>query len=95
MPTPEASAAGSRPSAATSAVIMIGRRRITALAGATLAGQATYVLGGLLAAGAPVASLRALAHAPGFAVSRLRILGRVARWLSRRTSFVNRKERSR
>jgi len=57
---------------------LLGWRRTTALAGATLAGQATYVLGGLLAAGAPVASLRALAHAPGFAVSRLRILGRVA-----------------
>ena len=33
---------------------------------------------GLLAAGAPAASLRALVHAPGFAVARLRILTRVA-----------------
>ncbi len=57
---------------------LVGRRRTAALAALTLASQATYVLGGLLAAGAPPASLRALAHAPGFALARLRILGRVA-----------------
>jgi 1,2-diacylglycerol 3-beta-glucosyltransferase len=57
---------------------VLGRRRTAALAAATLTGQAGYVLGGLLAAGAPPASLRALVHAPGFALARLRILGRVA-----------------
>lgn len=56
----------------------LGRRRLAALAGATLAAQATYVLGGLLVAGAPPASLRALAHVPGFVCARLRVLGRVA-----------------
>ena len=54
------------------------RRRIVVLAAATLAGQAIYVVGGLAAAGAPAASLRALAYAPAFVVGRLRVLGRVA-----------------
>ena len=57
---------------------LMGRRRTAALAGATLAAQAAYVFAGLLAAGAPAASLHALVHAPGFAVARLRILTRVA-----------------
>ena len=57
---------------------LLGRRRTAALAGATLAAQAAYVFAGALAAGASAASLRALVHAPGFAVARLRILTRVA-----------------
>jgi 1,2-diacylglycerol 3-beta-glucosyltransferase len=61
-----------------SASALLGRRRTAALAAATLAAQAGYVLGGLLAAGAPPASLRALVHAPRFALSRLHILARVA-----------------
>jgi 1,2-diacylglycerol 3-beta-glucosyltransferase len=61
-----------------SASAVLGRRRTAALAALTLAGQAGYVVGGLLAAGAPLTSLRALLHAPGFALARLRILGRVA-----------------
>jgi hypothetical protein len=69
-------AAGSLGLGAVSAVLR--RRRTAQLAAATLAAQAAYVFGGLLAAGAPVASMRALVHAPGFALSRLRILGRVA-----------------
>ena len=56
----------------------VGRPRAAALAAATLGGQAAYVLGGLTAAGAPTASLRALIHAPGFVAGRLRVLGRVA-----------------
>jgi 1,2-diacylglycerol 3-beta-glucosyltransferase len=69
-------AAGSLGLGAASTVL--GRRRATALAVATLVAQAGYVFGGLLAAGASPASLRALLHAPGFALARLRILGSVA-----------------
>jgi len=56
----------------------LGRRRMAAFAAATALGQAVYVIGGLAAAGAPDASLRALAHAPAFVAGRLRVLGRVA-----------------
>lgn len=55
-----------------------GRRGVAALAAATVAAQAVYVLGGLAAAGAPASSLAALAHVPGFIAGRLRVLGRVA-----------------
>jgi 1,2-diacylglycerol 3-beta-glucosyltransferase len=56
---------------------LLGRRRTAALATVTLAGQAGYVVAGLVAAGS-AASLRALVHAPGFALGRLRILSQVA-----------------
>ncbi len=56
----------------------LGRRRVAGLAAATLGGQAVYVFGGLAAAGAPGASLRALVHAPAFVAARLRVLWRVA-----------------
>ena len=69
-------AAGSLGVGALSAAL--GRRRTAALAAATALGQAVYVIGGLAAAGAPDASLRALAHAPAFVAGRLRVLGRIA-----------------
>lgn len=65
--------------------LALGRRRITVLAAATVTAQAAYVLGGLLAAGAPAESIRALVHAPHFALARLRILGRVASGRGART----------
>ncbi len=58
--------------------LALGRRRTARLAATTLVAQGTYVLGGLLVAGAPVESLQALVHAPTFALARLQILGRVA-----------------
>ncbi|HWD76098.1 MAG TPA: glycosyltransferase family 2 protein [Solirubrobacteraceae bacterium] len=58
--------------------VALGRRGTAALAAATAVGQAVYVFGGLTAAGAPPASLRALAHAPEFVAARLRVLARVA-----------------
>jgi cellulose synthase/poly-beta-1,6-N-acetylglucosamine synthase-like glycosyltransferase len=60
------------------AATLLGRPRTALLAAATLAGQAVYVVGGLAAAQAPGASVKALAHAPGFVAARLRVLGRVA-----------------
>lgn len=59
--------------------LVLGHRRATGLAWATLAGQAGYILGGLAAAGAPAASIRALAHAPGFVAARLRVHADIAR----------------
>ena len=76
VPSQSMVAAGSLAVGAVAAVAR--RRRIVALAAATLAGQAIYVVGGLAAAEAPAASLRALAYAPAFVVGRMRVLGRVA-----------------
>jgi hypothetical protein len=76
VPSQSMLAAGSLGIGAVSAAL--GRRRTAALAVATVVGQAVYVIGGLAAAGAPTASLRALAHAPAFVAARLRVLGRVA-----------------
>ncbi len=76
VPSQSLLAAGSVTTGAASA--LLGRRRTAAMAAATLAGQAVYVLGGLAAAGAPAASLGALAHAPRFMAGRLKVLGRVA-----------------
>jgi 1,2-diacylglycerol 3-beta-glucosyltransferase len=76
VPSQSMLAAGSLGLGLVSAVV--GRRRVAALAAATIAAQAVYVVGGLAAAGAPGASLTALAHAPGFVAGRLKVLGRVA-----------------
>ncbi|HWE13272.1 MAG TPA: glycosyltransferase family 2 protein [Solirubrobacteraceae bacterium] len=76
VPSQSMIAAGSLGLGAVSAAL--GRRRTAVLAAATLFGQAVYVIGGLTAAGAPTASLRALAHAPAFVAARLSVLGRVA-----------------
>lgn len=54
------------------------QKPIAALAAITLAAQTTYVVGGLLAAGAPPSSLRALTASPGFIARRLQVLSRVA-----------------
>jgi hypothetical protein len=76
VPSQSMLAAGSLGLGAAAAVV--GRRRTAAVAAATVAAQAVYVVAGLAAAGAPAASLTALAHAPGFVGARLRVLGRVA-----------------
>jgi 1,2-diacylglycerol 3-beta-glucosyltransferase len=76
VPSQSMLAAGSLGLGAVSA--LLGRRRTAALAAATVFAQATYVVGGLAAAGAPAETLTALAHVPGFMAGRLRVLGRVA-----------------
>ena len=53
-------------------------RRLVAGSAATLAAQATYVLGGLAAAGGANLIGDALVHGPAFAAGRLPVLGRVA-----------------
>jgi hypothetical protein len=60
-------------------------RRLVASSAATIAAQGTYVLGGLAAAGGTHLIREALVHVPGFAVARLRVLGRVATGRGART----------
>jgi hypothetical protein len=53
-------------------------RRMAAGAAATIAGQGSYVIGGLAAADGRGAALRALLHTPRFVAGRLPVLARVA-----------------
>ncbi len=65
--------------------LLAADRRLVASSAVTIAAQAAYVLGGLAAAGGAGLILEALVHVPGFAVARLRVLGRVATGRGART----------
>lgn len=60
-------------------------RRLAASSAATIAAQATYVLGGLAVAGETGLIREALVHGPAFAAGRLQVLGRVATGRGART----------
>ena len=65
--------------------LLASDRLLAVSSAATLAAQATYVLGGLASAGGAGLILDGIVHVPAFAAGRLRMLGRVATGRGART----------